>query len=437
MVNKNGLRARGMEVHVALPFWQRSLSSLGYDDLAAFIDERAPEGEHLEYKQPSYNGQSKKVELSDQLLETLVAFANGGGGMLVLGVAESDDKDNRPAPVDAIMGVGLSAHKGAYRLEQALLDACADRIEPPIVPEARPIMIPDDEPGAGNIVLLARVRTGLLPPYNLRKKGIYVRIADADRLAGVREIEALFQRRVGLAPGDAEETGWERALRNVFVPAGAARRERPPFVMCALTPAFPIEPIVVDQRGDDFFARLCLTAFAMHTSSALLRLADGVVFDPSRLPNAAPYGPYPPYACAYGDGAIGLQWTFGLGDPRSPDTPQRLDVIGTWQFLRKFVVAAATWPRALCGYEGPLTCRIALGNIDNTIMVAPDAVLGPAARLSSILNSDPQWLRQIEWSRDEPIDDVLAEMMASLARQLQFPYFHGVLPTIRPLAERD
>jgi len=38
---------------VALPFWQRSLSSLEYDELAAFIDERVPEGEHLEYKQPS------------------------------------------------------------------------------------------------------------------------------------------------------------------------------------------------------------------------------------------------------------------------------------------------------------------------------------------------------------------------------------------------
>jgi len=108
--------------------------------------------------------------------------------MLILGVAEGDDKDNRPAPIDAIVGVDLSAHKGAYRLEQALLDACADRIKPPIVPEARPIIIPDDEPGAGNIVLLARVRTGLVPPYNLRKKGIYVRVADADRLAGVREI---------------------------------------------------------------------------------------------------------------------------------------------------------------------------------------------------------------------------------------------------------
>jgi len=424
----------GIEVHVALPFWQRSLSSLEYDELAAFIDERAPEGEHLEYKQPSYNSQSKKVELSDQLLETLVAFANGGGGMLVLGVAEGDDKDNRPASVDAIVGVDLSAHKGAYRLEQALLDACADRIEPPIVPEARPIMIPDDEPGRGNIVLLARVRTGPLPPYNLRKKGIYVRVADADRLAGVREIEALFQRRVGSMPGDAEETGWERAIRDVFVPPGAAQREQPPFIMCALTPAFPIEPIVADERGDDFFARLCLDGFGIYVNEALLRLNDGVVFAPSHLPNAAMY---PPYACAYGDGTIGIKWTFGLGEPRSLDTPQRLDVVGTWQLLRKFIVAMATWPRELCAYEGSLTCRIALGNIDNAIMVASANVLGPHARVPAILNPDPQWLRQIEWGRGEPIDDALAGLMASLARQLQFPYFHSLLSTIRPLAERD
>jgi len=421
---------------VALPFWQRSLPLLGYDELAAFIDERVPEGEHLEYKQPTYN-QARKVELTDELMETLVAFANGGGGMLLLGVAESGDNDKRPALDDPIVGVDLSHYRKGYSLEQALLDACADRIEPQIAPEARVITIPEGEPHAGNVALLARVRTGALPPYNLRKKGIYVRVADADRLASVREIEALFQRRIAPAPGHAQETGWERTLRNVFVPAGAAQRERPPFVMCALTPAFPIEPIVVDQRGDDFFGRLCLNAFSMHVSSALLRLADGIVFDPSRLPNAAASPPYPPYACAYGDGAIGLQWTLGLGEPRSLDTPQRLDVIGTWRFLRTFVVAATTWPREACGYEGPLTCRIALGNIDNTIMVAPDGLLGPSARMSLILNSDPQWLRQIEWGRNEPIDDALAGLMASLARQLQFPYFYTLLPTIRPLAERD
>ncbi len=419
---------------MALPFWQRSLSSLEYDELAAFIDERAPEGEHLEYKQPSYNGQSKKVELSDQLLETLVAFANGGGGMLVLGVAESDDKDNRPSPVDAIVGVDLSAHKGAYRLEQALLDACADRIEPPIVPEARPIIIPDDEPGAGNIVLLARVRTGILPPYNLRKKGIYVRIGDADRLAGVREIEALFQRRVGLAPGDAEETGWERAIRNVFVPAGAAQRERPPFVTCALTPAFPIEPIVVNERSDNFFARLCLDGFGIRASRALLRLDDGIVFDPNRLPNIAEYHPY---VCAYGDGAIGFQWTFGVGEPRPSNGPARLAVVETWRLLRKFIVAAATWPRGLCRYDGPLTCRIALGNIDNTIMTVPDDWLAEWERVPPIINLSPQWLRQIEWGRDELINDVLFEQMASLARTLQFPHFHGLLHMIRPNAEQD
>jgi hypothetical protein len=83
-----------------------------------------------------------------------------------------------------------------------------------------------------------------------------------------------------------------------------------------------------------------------------------------------------------------------------------------------------------------LTCRIALGNIDNTIMVAPGGVLGPAPG-TAIVNSSPEWLRQVEWGRDEPIDDLLEGLMASLARQLQFRYFHNAVPAIRPLAERD
>jgi len=418
---------------VALPFWQRSLSPLGYDELAAFIDERVPEGEHLEYKQPTYN-QARKVELTDQLMETLVAFANGGGGMLLLGVAESGDNDKRPALDDLIVGVDLSPYRKGYSLEQVLLDACADRIEPPIAPEARVVTIPEGEPHAGNIALLVRVRTGFLPPYNLRKKGIYVRVADADRLASVREIEALFQRRIGPASGDADETGWERAIRNVFVPAGMAQRERPPFAMCALTPAFPIEPVVVDEQSDAFFARLCLDGFGLRVSRALLRLDDGAVFDPYRLPNAAGY---PPYVCAYGDGAIGFQWTFGLGEPRPADGPARLDVVETWRLLRKFIVAAAMWPHRLCRYEGSLTCRIALGNIDNTILTVPDEWLVESERVPLIVNPSPQWLRQIEWGRDEPIDDVLVGQMASLARTLQFPHFRDLLHMIRPYAERD
>ncbi len=124
---------------MALPFWQRSLPLLGYDELAAFIDERVPEGEHLEYKQPTYN-QARKVELTDELMETLVAFANGGGGMLLLGVAESGDNDKRPALDDPIVGVDLSHYRKGYSLEQALLDACADRIEPQIAPEARVVI---------------------------------------------------------------------------------------------------------------------------------------------------------------------------------------------------------------------------------------------------------------------------------------------------------
>jgi len=422
---------------MVLPFWQQSLSSLEYDDLAAFVDERTPEGEHLEYKQPTYN-QAGKVDLTDQLLETLVAFANGGGGMLILGIAESADKDNRPALMDAIVGVDLSKHRRGYRLEQALLSVCADRIEPLMAPEVQSIRIPEEEgaPRGGRVVLLVRVRTGPLPPYNLRNRGIYVRVGDADRLASVREIEALFQRRIDPAAlGATEKTGWERARSAVFVPAGAAAREQPPFFMCVLTPAFPIEPIVIDDRSDEFFRRVCINGFKISVDSAILHLDNGVAFNPYRLPNTTGY---PPYVCAYADGSIGIQWTFGVGAARPASGPVRLDVVETWRLIRRMIVAAAEWPRTLCGYSGSLTCRIGLNNIHNTIMVVPDDDwLEPAARVPPILNDSPLWLRQIEWDRDESINDVLAEQMSFLARMLQFPHFHSLLHMIRPAAEQE
>lgn len=408
---------------MALAFWQRPLSSIDIAALISFIEERAPEGEHLEYKMPTLNKQSSRVEWPDEILETLAAFANGGGGLLILGIRESSEKDSRPAPVDALKGVDLSAYKGGYKIDQGLLDTCADRIEPMIDLDTRVITIPEGELHAGNVVLLASVRPGRVPPYNLRTQGIYVRVGESDRHASVREIEALFQRRV--ASEVSQETGWERTLENVFLPIAGVRRDRPPFIMCALTPAFPIESIAVDQRMDDFFAEM-LVPFLLPWD-ALVRLDNGVAFDMSYREEFL--SDNTSYACAFSDGSVGLRWSLSNDSRSVGGPPLRLDAVGTWRSLQQWI----TWPRTLCDYNGPLTFRLAIGNIDNMCMIVPTQGHSLLPDRTPIINRNPLWRRQVQWEREESIDDVLEGMMESLARQLQVSNFRDNLPTIRSL----
>src|SRR5437588_9460186 len=98
------------------------------------------------------------------------------------------------------------------------------------------------------------------------------------------------------------------------------------------------------QRSDDFFKNLCVAILRTSPDSALLRLHDGILFDPSRVRLQPPDRPY---MCAYADGSIGVRWTFGLGDRKTSTEPWQLDLIKTWPFLRPILVTAARWPRDL------------------------------------------------------------------------------------------
>ncbi len=414
---------------MAEPFWQRSLGGLCYDDVTAFVDERVPEGDHLEYKEPTYDGQSGKVDLTDELLETLVAFANGGGGLLVYGVRDGGDK--RPAATDPVVGVDLSKHKPSYSLEQALPDACAARIEPPLALEVRSLPIPqrEGEPHAddGHVVVLVRVRPGSLPPYNLRLKdkgkgrgiGIYIRVADADRLASVRQIGELFNRREaegGVLAGDMR-------YRAVFAWAQEHQPDKPPILMVGLAPAFPIEPITLSEESDAQFLRIGMDLF----------YADYVVFEPHGIvydPGAYGRDPEPGrFGCAYDDGTIGVQVRLATvdraetGSPYLPDAaPTRdMDILSLWKTVRQTLEVAAHWPRDACGYGGPLRCRLSLGNLANVGLTLPPGwvhELRPRSR-----NRQPGWSAVVEWAKGDDVNDLLAEQFALLARQLQFPYY--------------
>jgi len=100
-------------------------------------------------------------------LETVVAFANTGGGLIIYGVGEETDEEGNTYPA-TVQGVCTKTTKGDVRNpEEVLRSTCATMIDPVVSLETRVIPIRAGE-YAGNVILLARVRRGLLPPYNQR-----------------------------------------------------------------------------------------------------------------------------------------------------------------------------------------------------------------------------------------------------------------------------
>lgn len=218
------------------PFWQRSIDDLGYEDIATFIAEGVPEGDHLEYKLPTYNEQNHKVEFTPQFLETIVAFANTGEGMMIVGIRE-DPKTKRPAKIE---GISLAAEKRPRDLAVSLRDACAQAIEPTVPLEARTFIIPEDEDAAGHTLLVIRIRRGLQPPYNLLEHGIFLRNGDRDDRARVLQIQALLGQQT--KDSGLLNLGY-RAVERTFTHQNQHIPQQPPFLMVAVAPAFPIDPI--------------------------------------------------------------------------------------------------------------------------------------------------------------------------------------------------
>lgn len=117
-------------------------------------------------------------KLPKSIPETLSAFANGSGGLIVLGVDER---------------AGFTPARGfqADRISEALAGACADRMQPPLRPDIVPV------PFEGGTVVISHVEP-LRPidkPCYIKDRGAYqgsfIRTGDGDRRLSTYEIDRL------------------------------------------------------------------------------------------------------------------------------------------------------------------------------------------------------------------------------------------------------
>ena len=98
----------------------RSLYDLSLDDFRDLIDNRVPEGPHLEYKETAYSGHPSDIR---EMLRDITALANADGGYLVMGIREG------PANCAEDLNPIGNPETKAQAIHQACLDGIQERIQ--------------------------------------------------------------------------------------------------------------------------------------------------------------------------------------------------------------------------------------------------------------------------------------------------------------------
>jgi ATP-dependent DNA helicase RecG len=125
---------------------------------------------------------ASETALPKSVKETLSAFANTGGGVLLLGVAEADGFK--------VVGVSDPA-----KIASDLGSACANEVDPPLRPVIKQLQV------EGKWVIVAEVNeleTSLKPCFVLSRgmtRGSYVRVHDGDHILSSYEVQLLLSNR--------------------------------------------------------------------------------------------------------------------------------------------------------------------------------------------------------------------------------------------------
>ena len=129
-------------------------------------------------------GESKDLEFKEKLpedskkyMKTIVAFSNGDGGRLIIGV--NDDRE--------IVGVDQTA---VFTMIDKITNAISDSCEPLIIPDIAPQAVGD------KTVIVVEISAGRQRPYYLKAlgmdKGTFIRTAGSTRLADRPFIQEMY-----------------------------------------------------------------------------------------------------------------------------------------------------------------------------------------------------------------------------------------------------
>ena len=166
---------------------RKPLDSVTIADLEALVASQARETDELEFKGKPYRpdrwietGDRVGDYARDEILGEIVAFANAGGGTLILGMHETKETPRRAERLEKL--------PNCESLALRLLDACEDVIEPRLA-SINGRALPD-ESGAGYVLM--RVAKSPIGPHRLSAtREFLVRRGERASKMSVREIKDL------------------------------------------------------------------------------------------------------------------------------------------------------------------------------------------------------------------------------------------------------
>ena len=162
---------------------------IGIDDIHELIRSGIPEGEQIEYKRELsrkagnveddwMTGGSIGENSKERLTRQVIALANTGGGVVVLGIDQSLDK---PPVAECIVPVPRCAE-----LADTLTSVFLGRIEP-LLPSLEVFPIKSDE--EGGLVVIRVEKSRQAPHRDITTRECYVRRNDQSRKMTMREIQ--------------------------------------------------------------------------------------------------------------------------------------------------------------------------------------------------------------------------------------------------------
>lgn len=213
------------------------LDKIAFDDIVAFCQQGISEGINIDYKEdfPSPNA---------KLAQTVSAFANTYGGLILIGVK---DKDSKPFPP-------FNGIKHEDKLEERVWNIILDNIYPPVFPEIKVC-----QSDADKAFVLIRVPESNETPHAIyNKTGFYIRTGNRNKLedlATLEQIEWLLNRRK--KSEELREKLYERAeerynnlceRKNVRIGFGE-------FTL-SFVPLYPHKPIFGTEETENAFEQL-------------------------------------------------------------------------------------------------------------------------------------------------------------------------------------
>lgn len=185
------------------------LDAISADDICQLCSDAVSEGTEIELKadlpckdgrlqDPWHSGQSFGEYARNQIAEEVVAFANTLGGVVCVGIAETQDHPKRAATPNPIPRV----HDLARRLRQAVYDV----IDPPL-PMLEAVGV-ELIPNASGIVVIRVPQSRRRPHRHAVSKEVFVRRADETVRVSMREVQELTIQ--SMAEASRVETAIER-----------------------------------------------------------------------------------------------------------------------------------------------------------------------------------------------------------------------------------